>query len=166
MAVDSGLPRHLTALGISKNYPRNTILHHQDDVQTHICYIQSGRVFAVATDIEGNESWITEYTPGQFIGSNNLFAAKVSAPYYLIAKTPVTGVLFPIDGFTSLMNEHAELSNLVTADLGSQLNRFAEQILEVNALSVHGRIASELKRQSKPIGKDPGTYIIRPTLPA
>ena len=159
---EAGLPGPVAAHGISKNYDRDTILHHQDEVQRHICYVRTGRAFAVSTNIDGDETWVTEYTAGQFIGSDGLFERGPTA-YYIIAKTPLTGVLFSIDSFINLMNEHPALNNMVTADMAYQLSKFTVQTLEANSLSVRGRIASELKRLARPIGKTPDTFIIRPT---
>ncbi len=162
LALDSILPADVRARGILKNYPKDNVIHHQGDSRLHVCYILSGRVFATSINLEGEETWVSEFTAGQFMGSDSLFDAEPSN-YQLVAKTPITGLLYPRENFLSLMNAYPELNNMVIADLARQISNFTTQTLEANSLSVHGRIAAELKRAAKPIGRDPGTYIIRPT---
>lgn len=161
-ALDSILPIGVRSEGVVKNYPKDSILHHQGDSRLHVCYILSGRAFATSINVDGEETWVAEFTAGQFMGSDSLFDAAPSN-YQLVAKTPITGLLYPRENFLKLMNGFPELNNMVIADLARQISSFTIQTLEANSLSVHGRIAAELKRQAKPIGRDPGTFIIRPT---
>jgi len=156
------LPDAVRALGILKNYARNSALHHQDEPVSYVCFIQSGRAFATFFDIEGNETWVTEYSAGQFIGCESLFS-KTPSECQITAKTPVTAILFSPDQFAELMNSHPDLNRLVIADLSRQVKFFTTQTLETHSLSMRGRIAAELKRMAKPIGREPDTHIIRPT---
>lgn len=162
IALDSILPSDVRAQGIVKNYAKDSVLHHQGDSRLHVCYILTGRVFATSINVDGEETFVSEFTAGQFLGSDCLFDTEPSN-YQLVAKTPITGLLYPRENFLSLMNRFPDLNNMVIADLARQISNFTTQTLESNSLSVHGRIASELKRQTKPIGRDPGTFIIRPT---
>lgn len=156
------LPESVRILGISKNYTKDSVLHFQDEIPHHICYIVSGRVFATSITVEGEESWVAEYMPGQFMNCDSLFDPEATR-YQLVAKTPVSGLLFSRDNFLSLMGENNELNNMVIADLTRQIKNFTIQTQEAHSLTVYGRIASELRRQAKPIGREPDTYIIRPT---
>lgn len=156
------LPESVRQLGISKNYPKDSILHFQDDIPHHICYIVSGRVFATAINIDGEESWVAEYLPGQFMNCDSLFDPEATR-YQLVAKTPVSGLLFARDNFLSMMAENNDLNNMVISDLTRQIKNFTIQTQEAHSLTVYGRIAAELRRQAKPIGRDPNTFIIRPT---
>ncbi len=156
------LPESVWSLGISKNYNKDTILHFQDEIPHHICYVVSGRVFATSINVEGEESWVAEYTPGQFTCCECLFDPSPTR-YQLVAKTPVTGLLFSRDKFLSIMGENKVLNNMVVANLTRQIRNFTVQTQEAHSLTVYGRIAAELRRQAKPIGRDPDTFIIRPT---
>ena len=156
------LPDPVRALGVVKNYDKDMILHHQGDVNHHVCFILSGRAFSTAFSENGDETWVAEYSVGEFMGCEALFDANPTR-FQLVAKTPLTGLLFSRDSFLSLMNKYPELNNVVLSDLTRQIQNFTQQALEANSLSVHGRIAAELLRQAKPIGREPGTYIIRPT---
>ncbi|NNE57024.1 MAG: Crp/Fnr family transcriptional regulator [Hellea sp.] len=156
------LPQPVRALGITKNYNKDAVLHHQEDVNHHICFILSGRAFATSIDVDGDETWVAEYVVGQFMGCESLFD-QTPTRFQIVAKTPLTGVLFPRDSFLALMNKYPELNNMVAADLTRQIQDFTLQTLETNSLSVHGRIAAELRRQARPIGNNPGNFIIRPT---
>ena len=162
LALKTILPSDVRDQGIVKHYPKDNILHHQGDGRLHVCYILSGRVFATSINVDGEETWVSEFTAGQFLGSDSLFDTEPSN-FQLVAKTPITGLLYPRESFLTLMNRFPELNNMVIADLARQISNFTTQTLESNSLSVHGRIASELKRQAKPIGREPGTFIIRPT---
>ncbi len=156
------LPEEARAQGIVKNYLKDSILHYQDDPHNHVCFVQSGRAFATAIDVDGNEGFVTEYTMGQFMGCEGLFERNPSK-YQIVAKTHMIGVLFARDVFIRLMNDYPSLNNIVIADLTRQVRNFARQTLEANSLSVQGRIAAELYRQARPIGKTPDIHIIRPT---
>lgn len=156
------LPDSVRKLGVSKNYAKDGVLHFQDEIPNHICYIVSGRVFATSINIDGEESWVAEYTSGQFMGCDSLFDAEPTR-YQLVAKTPVTGLLFVRENFFSLMGQNEDLNRMVMSDLSRQIKNFTIQTQESHSLTVYGRIAAELHRQAKPIGKDPDTYIIRPT---
>jgi len=156
------LPDAVRALGISKTYARESILQFQDEEFSHIAYIQTGRAFAVHFDIDGNESWINEFLPGQFIGCDALFGTPRSN-CQIVAKTPVSTLLFSKDNFLKLMEDHQEVNKFVIKDLAAQIRKFTVQALEAQSLSMRGRIASELSRLAKPIGKEPDTHIIRPT---
>jgi len=156
------LPEAARAQGIEKSYLKDSILHHQADPHDHVCFVQSGRAFATAIDIDGNEGFVTEYSVGQFMGCEGLFE-RTPSKYQIVAKTPLTGILFSRDVFIKLMNDHPSLNNIVIADLTRQVRNYATQTLEANSLSVQGRIAAELHRQARPIGKSPDIHIIRPT---
>ncbi len=156
------LPDSVRQLGVAKNYAKDALLHFQDEVPNHICYIMSGRVFATSINIDGEESWVAEYTQGQFMGCDSLFDAEATR-YQLIAKTPVTGLLFVRESFFELIRQNEDLNTMVLADLSRQIKNFTIQTQEAHSLTVYGRIASELRRQAKPIGRDPDTFIIRPT---
>jgi len=156
------LPDSIRRLGITKNYSKDAILHFQEEIPHHICYIVSGRVFATSINVEGEESWVSEYTQGQFMACDSLFEAEATR-YQLVAKTPVTGLLFARENFHMLMLKNAELNSMVLADLSRQIKNFTIQTQEAHSLTVYGRIAAELHRQAKPIGRDPDTFIIRPT---
>ena len=156
------LPENIRSRGVVKNYPKDTILHYQEDVHHHICFLQSGRAFATSINIEGDETWVAEYTVGQFLGCEGLFDREPSK-YQVVAKTPITGILFSRENFIDLLNAYPELNNMLLADMARQLNRATTHTLEANSLSTPGRIAAELYRQARPIGRDPGTHIIRPT---
>jgi len=156
------LPDMVRAAGVVKNFAKDAILHHQEDVFNHIIYVQSGRVFASSLNIDGDETWVAEHGAGHFMGCTALFGAKPTV-YQLTTKTPVTAVLFPRETFLALMEKHAEFGQQVIADMSRQISVLTLQKIESTSLSVQGRIAAELFRQAKPIGREPDTYIIRPT---
>jgi len=156
------LPESVRVLGIAKNYPRDTIIHFQEEVPKSICYIISGRAFATSINEDGDESWVAEYLPGQFMACDSLFDPAPTR-YQLIAKTPLSGLLFSRDNFMALMKDNPSLNNMVISDLSRQIKNFTIATQEAHSLTVYGRIAAELRRQAKPIGRDPDTFIIRPT---
>ena len=155
------LPDAVRALAIDKTFAINNIIHHQDEIFKHICFIQSGRAFALSFDIQGEESWIAEFGPGQFMGCSSLFDGLPSA-YQIVAKTPLRGLLFTRQSFLTLMNEHTALNNLVVADLALQIENLTRAKIDAHRLSMRGQIISELSRMARPVGKDPDTFIIRP----
>ncbi len=155
------LPEIVRALAIDKAYAINNVIHHQDEIFQHICFIQSGRAFALSFDIEGEETWIAEFGPGQFMGCTALFYEQASS-YQIVAKTPLRGLLFSRQRFRALMQEHPELNNMVIADLSRQIANLTRAKIDTHRLSMRGQIISELSRMARPVGKDPDTFIIRP----
>ncbi len=155
------LPNAVKALAINKTYAVNNIIHHQDEIFQHIGFIQSGRAFALTVDIDGNETWVSEFTAGQFMGCHSLFDPRPS-PYQIIAKTTLRCLLFNTQNFLSLMNEYEALNNMVVADLARQVDNLTRAQINTYRLSMRGQIISELARIARPVGKDPNTFIIRP----
>ncbi len=156
------LPEEIGARGIPKVYNRDNIMHHQDEAFKHVAYIQTGRAFGVSVNIDGEETWLTEYTAGQFMGCEGMFG-DTRPDYHIVAKTPLTALLFPMGTFMELMQSHKGLCAMVTADLSRQIRKLTTYKLEANSFSMRGRIAAELARLARPIGKTPDTFIIRPT---
>ena len=155
------LPDAVKTLAIHKTYAINNIIHHQDEVFQHICFIQSGRVFALTVDIDGKETWVSEFVAGQFIGCQALFEERPST-YQIIAKTPLRCLLFTRHSFLNLMNEHEALNTMVVADLARQIDNLTRTQINTYRLSMRGQIILELSRIARPVGKNPDTFIIRP----
>jgi len=61
------------------------------------------------------------------------------------------------------MMKSEDLTSKVLSLLADRMSDLNERIIEAKTLSAKGRICSELKRRSKPIGIDPGKFIVRPT---
>ena len=158
----TALPDSVRKLAIEKTYPARKIIHYQDEVFENIYFIQSGRAFALSVDIDGKENWVCEYEGGQFIGCANLFNEQGS-PYQIVAQTPLKCLLFKRNSFLKLIDSHESFNHQVLRDISLQLEKIIHAQITASQLSMRGQIISELSRLSRPVGKDPNTYIIRPT---
>ena len=130
--------------------------------QSHIGMIVSGTVTAIAYSYEGDETWLGEYNPGDFVGLLPFLTQNVST-FEIRAEEPVT--LYDVSTRTmkTLMRESTPLCTKISSDLAKRLNQSVTQIIDLQTLSVKGRICAELLRLSLPIGVNPDHHIIRPS---
>ena len=134
----------------------------QGEEHLHIGVIVSGRVTAIAYSYEGDETWLGEYGAGGFVGLLPFLTQNVSA-FEIRAEESVTLYEVSTQNMTALMRASTSLSTKISSDLADRLNQSMTQIIDLQTLSVKGRICAELLRLSLPIGVNPDHHIIRPS---
>ena len=147
---------------VSKTLNLGEVYILQGEEHSHIGVIVSGRVTAIAYSYEGDETWLGEYGPGEFVGLLPFLTHKVSA-FEIRAEIPVTLYDVSPQSMTALMRVSKPLCTKISSDVARRLSQSVTQIIDLETLSVKGRICTELLRLSLPIGVNPDHQIIRPS---
>lgn len=134
----------------------------QGDKITQIGIVVSGRLNMTTLTFDGQTVWIDEMSPGDLIGLEVFTDTSVSTCEIVAERDTKVVYLNKAQLMQGLIDKPAALERLLKT-ISSKLINLNQRIVEANTLSAKGRICAELKRQSKSIGIDPGSHIIRPT---
>jgi len=133
----------------------------QDEPADYVSLILSGRAKAVSYSENGDQTWLSYFTSGDFIGHVSLLSDQ-PINYEVVSETDITVLRIPVSAMESLLTQDIELNRVVSKDLARRLDNMMRRLVEAFTLSARGRICAELTRLSAPIGVDPGRHIIRP----
>lgn len=152
----------LSAQSIETTYKRDETFSLQGEPLKMVGFILSGKASAISYSVDGNETWISEYVEGQFIGLMSLLTHD-SSKFEIRATSKLTVKVLSHDIMLRLMRENLALTQIITQDLASRLNTSISDLVNVHTLSVKGRVCAELIRLAFPIGISPDRHIIRPS---
>lgn len=147
---------------VKKKLKKGEIYNRQGEALDNIGLIISGKANAISYSVNGDETWIGEYTIGQFIGLVPLLGNGVS-DFEIRAASKLQVLIISHDYMLSLMDEDPAICQAVANDLAKRLDASFADIIDIHTLSVRGRICAELIRRAIPIGIDPDQQIIRPS---
>ena len=150
------------ALSIEKSFERGEIYGHQGRDSSVVGLILSGQAQAVSYSINGEETWIGEYGEGQFVGLRALLIGGDSN-FEVRVSRKLNVLTLSHDKMLTLMRENSDFCEAVAIDLAQRLDKTLSDLVDVNTLSVKGRICAELLRRALPIGIDPDRQVIRPS---
>lgn len=145
-----------------KTYKRRESVSLQGEALTVVGFVLSGTASVLSYSIDGDETWLGEYSDGQFIGLMSLLTDKISS-FEIQATTKLTLRVLPHDKVLELMKSDAAFCKAVATDLAMRLNASMSELVNIHTLSVKGRICAELIRMASPIGIEPDRHIIRPS---
>ena len=134
----------------------------QGELLRTVGFIISGKANAISYSVNGVETWVGEYSDGQFIGAISLLSNDIPA-FEVKAQSRLVVRVISHEKMLELMQANIALYNFVATDLALRLNTSINTIIDLNSLSVKGRICSELMRLALPIGINPDRHIIRPS---
>lgn len=124
--------------------------------------ILSGHAHALSYSENGEETWLGEHRPGQFIGLMPLLSHG-HVKFDIRAEEDMVLRVISQARMRSLLSEHAALGTYIAQDFASRLDDALLSLIDTHTLSVKGRICIELLRLSVPIGLEPDKQIIRPS---
>lgn len=145
-----------------RTFSRGEVIQHQHQPVSNLCLILSGNAYALSTSRNGKEFWKDDYTVGSILGFE-AFIGEAKANYDVITRSDVTLLSMPISDLTALASKHPSVFVDILTALTEIYYTQTQKLVEANTLSKRGRICAELKRHSRPMGIEPGTYVIRPT---
>jgi len=152
----------LCAHSSEQTYARGHIFSAQGEPLKTVGLIISGKAMAFSYSVNGDETWLGEYGQGQFMGLMSLLT-KDSSNFEIKATSKLIVRTFSHDKMIALMESDTALSQVVATDLAARLSASMGDLININTLSVRGRICAELIRLALPIGIDPNRHIIRPS---
>lgn len=136
-------------------------LFSMDDPASEIGFILEGQISAHVFSEAGQQTWVSQYLPGDFIGYTDYFIMNTRTSE-AVADTFVQIVVLKPQMFEMLLRQNPDLQTLIQKDMAQRLNDMTLRLVEAVTLSAPGRVCAELKRMAKPIGRDPDSQIIRP----
>lgn len=134
----------------------------QGDVLGTVGYVISGEANAISYSIDGDETWLGEFRPGEFIGLMSLFSPEISN-FEIRVKSELVVRSLSHEKIRTLIRQDTSLCEAIAEDLARRLKTSVSDLINIHTLSIKGRICSELMRLSLPIGVDPDRHIIRPS---
>lgn len=130
--------------------------------QNFVGLILTGHAHALSYSENGEETWLGEYGPGQFIGLMPLLS-RGQVQFDVRAEKDMSLRVIKEAQMRRLLADHSALGTYVATDLASRLDGALLSLIDTHTLSVKGRICVELLRLSVPIGMEPDKQIIRPS---
>ena len=85
--LEPGTVRAIAASGVTRTFPRNTVLINEGDVGDSLYIIISGRVKIFASNEAGREFVIDFFGPGEYVGEMSLDGARRSASVMTVEPT-------------------------------------------------------------------------------
>jgi CRP/FNR family cyclic AMP-dependent transcriptional regulator len=131
-----------------RRFRRGEVIFHQGDPGDALHVIMAGRVKISSPSETGVEAILTTLRPGEFFGALALIdGAPRSAT--ATAVDPSETLVLPRDRFRQLVNERAEVRDLVFTELARELRRLTNHVEELHFLDIAGRLAAQLVRMAE-----------------
>jgi len=138
-----------------RRFRRGEVIFHQGDPGDALHVILAGRVKISSPSETGVEAILTTLRPGEFFGALALIdGAPRSAT--ATAVEPSETLVLPRDRFRQLVNERAEVRDLVFTELARELRRLTNHVEELHFLDIAGRLAAQLARMAEDQGAADG----------
>jgi CRP/FNR family transcriptional regulator, cyclic AMP receptor protein len=144
-----------------RRFRRGEVIFHQGDPGDALHIILAGRVKISSPSETGVEAILTTLRPGEFFGALALIdGAPRSAT--ATAVEPSETMILPRERFRQLVNERAEVRDLVFSELARELRRLTNHVEELHFLDIAGRLAAQLARMTEEQLRNAGESIEEP----
>ena len=144
--LDPDALRVLSAQGVVKSFPKNTIIVSEGDETDHFYIIVEGRVRVFVSDEDGREMVLGTQGPGDYFGEMVLDGGPRSAS--IMTLTPSRFVVIPRHRFREFLQTHPELSIHLVETLIRRMRALTENVKSLALMDVYGRVARMLLEMS------------------
>jgi CRP/FNR family cyclic AMP-dependent transcriptional regulator len=131
--------RTLSAQGIIKAFPRNTIIVSEGDETDSFYIIIAGRVKVFVSDEEGREIVLTTQDPGDYFGEMVLDGGPRSAS--VMTLEPSRFAVIPKQQFREFLRTHPGFSTHLVERLIGRSRALTGNVKSLALLDVYGRVA-------------------------
>ncbi len=138
-----------------------TVLIAQGQPVTYIYFVLKGMAQAFIYTKDGQKCWVADFKPGDLFGHTEILSGA-EIEFEVRAENGMQLALLPAKTFAELMQEKPKLGYALSRYLAVDMGLAHTRLVELATLPTAGRVCAELLRMAKPIGKTPGTLIIRP----
>ena len=132
----------LSAQGIIKTFPKNTIIVSEGDETDSFYIIISGRVKVFVSDEEGREIVLATQEPGDYFGEMVLDGGPRSAS--VMTSEPSRFAVIPKKEFREFLRTHPEFSTHLIEKLIGRTRALTENVKSLALMDVYGRVARVL----------------------
>lgn len=137
--LDESELRSLSARGVIKSYPRNTVIVSEGDDTDSFFIVASGHVKVYASDEEGREVVLRAHGPGEYFGEMVLDDRPRSAS--VMTTEPVRLVVISKAKFRDFVRSHPDFSIHLIENLIIRVRALTENVKSLALMDVYGRVA-------------------------
>ncbi len=140
----------IAAGGVTRSFPKNTVLIHDGDVGDSLYIILAGRVKVYASNEEGKEVVIDFHGPGEYVGEMSLDGAPRSAS--VVTTEPTTCAIVNRAQFREFVLAHPEFAWNLIEKLIHRVRVATENVKSLALSDVYGRLVRLLNTLAQPQG--------------
>jgi CRP/FNR family cyclic AMP-dependent transcriptional regulator len=149
----------LSAKGIVKAYPRNTVIVSEGDDTDSFYVIISGRVKVYVGDDDGREIILTTQGPGDYFGEMVLDGGPRSASVMTLEPSRIA--VIQKSSFREFLETHPKFSSRLVERLIGRTRALTDNVKSLALLDVYGRVARLLLEMAV---QENGTLVIEEKL--
>ena len=138
----------IAASGITRAFPKSTVLIHDGDVGDSLYIILSGRVKVYASNEEGKEVVIDFHGPGEYVGEMSLDGAPRSAS--VVTTEPTTCAIVNRAQFREFLLSHPDFALHLIEKLIHRVRVATENVKSLALSDVYGRLVRLLNTLAQP----------------
>jgi CRP/FNR family transcriptional regulator, cyclic AMP receptor protein len=138
----------IAASGITRAFPKSTVLIHDGDVGDALYIILSGRVKVYASNEEGKEVVIDFHGPGEYVGEMSLDGAPRSAS--VVTMEPTTCAIVNRAQFREFLLSHPDFALHLIEKLIHRIRVATENVKSLALSDVYGRLVRLLNTLAQP----------------
>jgi CRP/FNR family transcriptional regulator, cyclic AMP receptor protein len=145
----------IAAAGVTRAFPKNTVLIHEGDIGDSLYIIVAGRVKVYASSAEGKEVVIDFHGPGEYVGEMSLDGAPRSASVMTVE--PTTCAIVNRAQFREFLLAHPDFAWHLIEKLIHRVRVATENVKSLALSDVYGRLVRLLNTLAQPSG---GVWIV------
>lgn len=148
MALADATLAQIAASGVTRPFPKNTVLIHEGDVGDSLFIILSGRVKVYASSAEGKEVVIDFHGPGEYVGEMCLDGAPRSASVMTVE--PTTCAIVNRAQVREFLLAHPDFAWHLIEKLIHRVRSATENVKSLALSDVYGRLVRLLTTLAQP----------------
>ncbi|ADE16572.1 cyclic nucleotide-binding protein [Nitrosococcus halophilus Nc 4] len=133
----------LCSCGVTRSYPKHTVLIHEGDLSDSLYIILSGKVKVYVSDENGKEAILRTQKEGEYFGELALLDERPrSASVMTLEKSRLSVVSKAV--FSRCLKEHPDFALKLLCTLTHRVRSLTESVRNLALLDVYGRVARTL----------------------
>jgi CRP/FNR family cyclic AMP-dependent transcriptional regulator len=146
----------IAATGVTRAFPKNTVLIHEGDQGDSLYIILGGRVKVYSSNQEGREIVINFHGPGEYVGEMGLDGAPRSAS--VVTTEPTTCAIVSGEKFREFLHAHPDFAWHLIEKLIHRVRMATENVKSLALSDVYGRLVRLVNTLAVPAGD--GTMVV------
>lgn len=160
ISIFEGLPENelkiVEGLGITRTYPKSTVIINEGDQANAMYVIVSGRVRIYVSDESGKEFILSTMGPGEYFGELSLLDDEARSASVVTVEKSVFAIIHK-DDFTRTLLTQPNIALVLLKNLTRRIRNLTENVKTLALQDVYGRIRKTLLAMA--VEKDEGLII-------